>query len=349
MASLADAEREALMAALAAAGAAPNRTPEVRPRPAPRRRAGKAAVEKDGPELYDFRKSTRFSSEQLRSLLRMHEHMATLLRTYLAAYLRVPVSVSPAEVTAITYEEYMESIGPATLVAVIDLPPLRGRALLTMEHGLFMAVIDRLLGGPGIKENTARVPTEIEVRVLRRAYPIFLEAFQQAYTPLAPLRPALDSIETNSQFLRLVSPSEAVVSAQVTLGVGPLEGRVGYCLPYPLLEPVLPRLSVQNMAAGGDVRPDPEAERFLANHLSQAPVPVVAELGQMNLTMRALKDLEVGDCISLEQGLGDLITIKVAGVPKFLGRPGVRNRRVAVQVEEILETELDFASGGQGG
>lgn len=339
------------MTALAAAGAAPRRAGDAAARAgAPLRRRTKAEAAEPLVEAYDFRKSTRFSNEQLRGLLRMHEHMGNLLRTYLAAYLRVPVSVSPAEVNAITYEEYMESIGTSTLVAVIDLPPLRGRALLTMEHGLFMAVIDRLLGGPGIKENTARVPTEIEVRVLRRAYPIFLEAFQQAYTPLAPLRPALDSIETNSQFLRLVSPSEAVVSAQVTLGVGPLEGRVGYCLPYPLLEPVLPRLSVQNLAAGGDLRPDAEAQRFLTNHLSQAPVPVVAEFGQMSLTMRALRDLEVGDCISLDQGLGDLVTVRVGGIPKFLGRPGVRNRRVAVQVEEILDTDDDYASNsGQGG
>lgn len=351
MASLQDAEREALMAALAAAGAAPGRkVPGSASGAAPARRRPGPETTDSTAEAYDFRKSTRFSNEQLRSLLRMHDHMGTLLRTYLAAYLRVQVSVSGAEVNAVTYQEYMDTVGASSLVAVIDLPPLRGRALLTMEHGLFMAVIDRLLGGPGIKENTARVPTEIEVRVLRRAYPIFLEAFQQAYTPLAPLRPALDSIETNSQFLRLVSPSEAVVSAQITLGVGPLEGRVGYCLPYPLLEPVLPRLSVQNMAAGGDVRPDPEAQRFLTNHVSQASVPVVAEFGQMSLTMRALKDLEVGDCISLDQGLGDLVTVRVGGIPKFLGHPGVRNRRVAVQVEQILDTDLDFASGsGQGG
>jgi flagellar motor switch protein FliM len=341
MASLAESERDALMAALAAAGAAPGRgTAEAR-----RRVRAAAVVEAAGePEPYDFRKSTRFSNEQLRSLLRMHDHMATLLRTYLAAYLRVPVSVSPADVTATTYEEYMEGLGSATLVAVIDLPPLRGRALLTMEYGLFMAIIDRLLGGPGLQESAPRAPTEIEVRVLRRAYPIFLEAFQQAYTPLAPLRPALDSIETNSQFLRLVSPSEAVVSAQVTLGVGPLEGRVGYCLPYPLLEPVLPRLSVKNLASGGgDLRPDPEAERYLTRHIAQARVPVVAEFGQIHLTMRALRDLEVGDVISLDQGPSDVVTVRVAGVPKFVGRPGVRNRRVAVMIEQVLDTEIDVS------
>ncbi len=348
MASLEDSEREALMAALAAAGATPGG------RRTPRGEGGRARVRapvavapgsEPGPETYDFRKSTRFSSEQLRGILHMHDHMATLLRTYLAAYLRVTVSVSPAEVEAVTYEEYMESISPATLVAVIDLPPLRGRAMLTMEHGLFMAIIDRLLGGPGLKESAPRVPTEIEVRVLRRAYPIFLEAFQQAYNQLAPIRPALDSIETNSQFLRLVSPSEAVVSAQVTLGVGPLQGRVGYCLPYPLLEPVLPRLSVKSLAGGsGDLRPDEEAERFLAKHVGEARVPVVAEFGQINLTMRALRDLEVGDCIALDQSLSDMVTVRVAGVPKFLGRPGVRNRRVAVQVAEILPTDVDLAA-----
>jgi flagellar motor switch protein FliM len=342
MAKLAEDERAALMAALRSTGAAPA-APQPPARPAPPAPQGE-------PEPYDFRRSTRFSNEQLRSLLRMHEHMATLLRTYLAAYLRVPVSVSPADVTATTYEEYMESLSPTTLVAVIDLPPLRGRALLTMEHGLFMAIVDRLLGGPGLKE-AVRPPTEIEVRVLRRAYPIFLEAFQQAYTPLAPLRPALDSIETNSQFLRLVSPSEAVVAASVTLGVGPLEGRVGYCLPYPLLEPVLPRLSVRNLASGGgDLRPDPEAEAYLRRHIGQANVPVVAEFGRIRLTMRALRDLEVGDVIALDHGVGDLVTVKVAGVPKFLGRPGVRNRRLAVRVEEVLEGDIDVGpETAQGG
>lgn len=353
MASLKDNEREALMAALAAAGVTPGRRRAAQADRAHGPRVGADAAPAETParrDAYDFRKSTRFSSEQLRGLLHMHDHMGTLLRTYLAAYLRVPVFVSAADVQAVTYGEYMESISPATLVAVIDLPPLRGRALLTMEHGLFMAIIDRLLGGPGLKESSPRVPTEIEVRVVRRAYPIFLEAFQQAYTQLAPLRPALDSIETNSQFLRLVSPSEAVVSAQITLGVGPLEGRVGYCLPYPVLEPVLPRLSVKNLAAGGGgLRPDAEAARFLSHHIGQARVPVVVEFGQINLTMRALRDLEVGDCIALDQSLSDMVTVRVAGVPKFLGRPGTRNRRIAVQVQEVLATDADLAaaSGGE--
>lgn len=294
------------------------------------------------PRGFDFRSATRFSNEHLRSLSRVHDHMVTLLRTFLGVYLRVGVQVSGAVVEASTYEQFMDRVARNHVVAVLDVPPLRGRSLLTLEQGFAMTIIDRLLGGPGLPTTTPRPPTEIEVRVLRRIIPIFLESFQQAFASLVPVRPNLESVETNPQFLRIAAPDETVVFTSLDVAIGDSHGMLGYCLPYPALEPILPRLTAKAMLASPertDLVASPEMQRRMAESLLDAPVTVTAELGRSSLTAKALADLEVGDYLSVAQRTDDPVRLYVGGVLKFEGRLGNYRRHLAVEVTRVHEEE----------
>ncbi len=305
------------------------------------KRSGKGRA-KGAPQGFDFRSATRFSNEHLRSMARVHDHMTTLLRTFLGVYLRVGVQVSAANVEASTYEQFMDRVARNHMVAVLDVPPLRGRSLLTLEQGFAMTIIDRLLGGPGLPTATLRPPTEIEVRVLRRIIPIFLESFQQAFASLVPVRPSLESIETNPQFLRIAAPDETVVFTSLDVAIGESHGMLGYCLPYPALEPILPRLTAKAMLASPDrldLAATPEVQRRMSQSLLGAPVTVTAELGRASLTAQALADLEVGDYLPVARRIDDPVRLYVGGVLKFEGRLGNYRRHVAVEVTRVHEEE----------
>lgn len=294
------------------------------------------------PQAFDFRSATRFSNEHLRSLSRVHDHMVTLLRTFLGVYLRVSVQVTDATVEASTYEQFMDRVARGHVVVVLDMPPLRGRSLLTLEQGFAMTIIDRLLGGPGLPTQTPRPPTEIEVRVLRRIIPIFLESFQQAFASLVPVRPTLDSIETNPQFLRIATPDETVVFTSLDVAIGDSHGMLGYCLPYPALEPILPRLTAKAMLASperSDLVATPEMQRRMSQGLLATSVTLTAELGRSSLTTKALADLEAGDYLPLAQRVDDPVRLYVGGVLKFEGRLGNYRRHLAVEVTQVHEEE----------
>src|SRR3974390_112015 len=59
---------------------------------------------------YDFRRPNKFSKDQLRTLVMLHENFARLLTTSLSAYLRSMVRVQVVSIDQLTYEEFTRSL-----------------------------------------------------------------------------------------------------------------------------------------------------------------------------------------------------------------------------------------------
>jgi len=68
-------------------------------------------------------------------------------------------------------------------------------------------------------------------------------------------------------------------------------------------------------------------------------VEVVAELGKTGITSERLLQLKVGDTIMLGNDITDPLTVKVQGMPKVKGFPGVSRGLKAIQVTEVIEPE----------
>ena len=65
-------------------------------------------------QSYDFRRPSKFSKEQIRTLQVIHENYARILGNFLTAYLRVPVQIQLVSVSQVTYEEFVFSSGSHT-------------------------------------------------------------------------------------------------------------------------------------------------------------------------------------------------------------------------------------------
>src|SRR5512138_2618004 len=108
--------------------------------PMPARKKGKV-------KIYDFRRPDKFSKDQIRTLQMMHETFARLTTTSLSAQLRTLVSVHVASVDQLTYEEFIRSIPNPTALAVVNMDPLKGSAVLEIDPSITFTIIDKLFGG----------------------------------------------------------------------------------------------------------------------------------------------------------------------------------------------------------
>jgi len=70
---------------------------------------------------------------------------------------------------------------------------------------------------------------------------------------------------------------------------------------------------------------------------------VVAEIGSINLPIRDVLSLRVGDIVRLSNvRVGDPLTLSVGNVKKFLCQPGVIGKKMGVQVlGKLDQTEKD--------
>ncbi len=302
-------------------------------------RASEVSGLKAPPHVYDFRRSRRLSADQMRSLERMHEHLAGLLGTYLTAYLRTRVTCELRDVVQTVFEDVVRSQPARSIVATLAAEPLTGAQLMRLSPSLGHALIDRLLGGSGDVSVDDRTFTDIDIHVLERGLPVFLEALGESWAGVERLHPVIRLLEASPQFLRLVGPQEAIVQIDIEISFAHHSGDLTIVIPYESLKPILPKLtSVALLTEQTEDHPaDIEGARLLRQAALGIEVDVSAVIGSTTLTVADFIDLSAGDVVMLDQQAAVPLEVLVEGRPKFLARPFVRSRRICLMIDGRIE------------
>lgn len=290
---------------------------------------------------YDFKRAVRFSKDHIRSLTRIHENFARFLTTYFSAQLRTFVQISVVSVDQLPYDEFIRSVPKMTILNVFEAEPLEGRMVLEVHPNVAYAMLDRLLGGIGSSPTKISALTEIETVVMERIFSRTFESFQEAWRSVVDLSPQLVALETNPQFLQLVSPNETIALISLSTKIGETTGMINLCIPHVVLEPIMPRLSVHHWFVSQKKTRAPEEIEMLQVRVNKAALPIVAELGSSSITVNELLNLTVGDVITLNKSVNEGLRIKVGEKLKYYGNPGAVKGKMAVQISEIVEEGAD--------
>ncbi|MCL2374684.1 MAG: flagellar motor switch protein FliM, partial [Treponema sp.] len=270
-------------------------------------------------KIYDFKRPDKFSKEQIRTISMMHETFARLTTTSLSAQLRSMVHVHVASVDQLTYEEFIRSIPTPTTLAVINMDPLKGNAIIEIDPAVTFSIIDRLFGGTGEGAKITHELTDIETSVMEGIIVRILGNMREAWTQVIDLRPRLGQIDTNPQFAQIVPPTDMVVLVTLETKVGDVEGMINFCIPYLTIEPIIGKLSTQFWFSTVHRGTTTENLSVLKEKLSTVDIDVVAEVGKINIPVREVLSLQVGDVIQLyNTRVGDPYSLNIGSKKKFL-------------------------------
>ncbi len=301
-----------------------------------------AAKEQRKVKIYDFRRPDKFSKDQIRTLQMMHETFARLTTTALSAQLRALVSVHVASVDQLTYEEFIRSIPNPTTLAVINMDPLKGSAVLEIDPSITFTIIDKLFGGMGESAKISRELTDIELSVMEGIIVRILGNLREAWSNVIDLRPRLGNIETNPQFAQIVPPNDMVVLITLETKVGEVEGMTNLCIPYITIEPVISKLSAQYWYSSIRKGATDENMSIIQSRLETVELPIIAEIGEVEITMQEVLDLRVGDVVKLtDTKISSDMALRIGGRKTCKCRPGVVGSRVAIQIGEKIEEISD--------
>jgi len=294
-------------------------------------------------KIYDFKRPDKFSKEQIRTIAMMHDAFARLTTTSLSAQLRSMVHVHVASVDQLTYEEFIRSIPTPTTLAIINMDPLKGNAILEVDPAITFSIIERLFGGSGEGTKIQHELTDIESSVMETIIVRILGNMREAWTQVIDLRPRLGQIDTNPQFAQIVPPTDMVVLITLETKVGDVEGMINFCIPYLTIEPIIAKLSTQFWFSAVHRGPNTENLNILKEKLSTVDVNIVAEIGRINIPVREVLALQSGDVVRLyNTKIGDAYSLNVGNKKKFLCRPGIIGKKMAVQViKKIADIEHD--------
>ena len=290
-------------------------------------------------KIYDFKRPDKFSKDQIRTLQMIHETYARLTTTSLSAQLRSFVNVHVASVDQLTYEEFSRSIpNPATL-AIVNMDPLKGSAIMEIDPTITFAIIDRLFGGEGesIKDN--RELTDIELSVMEGIVIRTLGNLREAWSNVIDLRPKLGNIETNIQFSQIVPPNDMVVLITLETRIGDVEGMINFCIPYIAIETVNTKLSAQYMYSSVHRGENIENFELIKGHIYETNLNMVPKLGEVTLNINELLALKKKDVIRLNSKVKNDLQLTIGNKTKYFCRPGLLGNRLCVQITDIIAEE----------
>lgn len=288
---------------------------------------------------FDFRHPDRISKAQMRAIRALYETFVRNLAPNLSAHLRTYLTVELARVEQMTYTEFLQGLPSPTFLATLGLRPQDGCGVLELNPSLGFLLLEMLLGGSGgTGSELRREITEIEQSLLGGLIRILLQDLSSAWRGLTPLEFSLQSMETEPAFLRVMPPNEAVVAAGVQVRIGEICGAINVAIPSLIVK--LARCGPDQQRPVRKAESAPARQGLILRLIQNAPLETEACLAGATITIHDLLALACGDILMLDCPADHPLTLRVAGVAKFEGRPvAVRNKK-GFQVERI-QREVD--------
>ena len=304
---------------------------------------GEVETESDEPEEvsgvvpYDLTSQEKIIRGRLPTLDIINQMFSRLFRNSFSSLMRKSADVSTVSTDSLKFGEFLRSLPVPSSLHVFRMEPLRGFGLMVVESKLVFALVDNFFGGSGSSDYkiVGRDFSAIEIRMTKNVILTALEDWEKAWKPVHAVTTTYVRSEVNPQFAAIVPPTDVVLVIVFDIEMENSSGTLTVCIPYAAVEPIMPKLKANFQSE--QMEADQVWIKRLRGELMQTEVELVAELGTTRITPERLMGLKVGDTIMLGNDVSDPLEIKVQGIPKFKGFPGVSRGMKALKITQIIE------------
>jgi flagellar motor switch protein FliM len=290
----------------------------------------------DGIVQYDLANQDRIIRGRMPTLDIIHDRFIRLFRVTLSTSLRKMANLSVNSTGPLKFSEFMNSLPLPSCLNILRLDPLRGAAVMVIESKLLYALVDSYFGGNDTPYTKIEGKdfTPIEIKIARRVVLSAIDDLEKAWEPVYPLRVGYSRTEINPQFVAVVPPSDVVIATTFDVELEKISGTIKIVIPYATLEPIKSKLSV------GFQSEQLEVDFIWINRIKEQVMHtwanMLVQLGNADITVDDLSNINVGDIIQLDTDATAPLEIRVEGVTKFRGIPGLLKGNRAMKITESL-------------
>lgn len=287
---------------------------------------------------YNFWSPDRFSKEQMRAVELVHEDLAERLTTSLPTFLRTNVKPKLVHTEQGRFHEFLKDLPPNTLFHMIALNPLPNQMVLTVSPNITHVMLEQLLGGKVERKTKDRPLTDIDQSLLRNVIENMLNDLKAAWSKVASIEPALEDSTINQHWVQMFMGNERVMLILFEMTVQNVTGSMNVYIPFTTLKPIANDLNPHVIITGRKTaNMDPEQRQEVMKRVNQVFLPIKVFLGNAQLHLRDIVDLQVGNVIQLDSNLNQELTIQISNQPKYRGRVGKSGKHLAVQITSAID------------
>jgi flagellar motor switch protein FliM len=291
---------------------------------------------KSGVVQYDLANQDRIIRGRMPTLDIIHDRFIRLFRVTLSNSLRKMANLSVNSTGPLKFSEFMNSLPLPSCLNILRLDPLRGAAVMVIESKLLYALVDSFFGGNDVPYTKIEGKdfTPIEIKIARRVVLSAIDDLEKAWEPVYPLKIGYSRTEINPQFVAVVPPSDVVIATTFDVELEKVSGTIKIVIPYATLEPIKSKLAVGFQSEQLEV--DFIWINRIKEQIMQTSTNLLVKLGEADISMRDLMELQAGDIIQLNNDATMPLEVLVEGIPKFKGIPGLLKGSRAIKVTETL-------------
>ena len=285
---------------------------------------------------YDFKHPNRVSKDQMRTLESLHSNFAGHYGSALSGITRSVVDIDLLSVDQITYSEFIMSLVSPSSTYVFSISPLEGAGILDFNPSVVFAFVDRMFGGKGKSMSTERELTGIEKSIMTKIINRGFKELEKAWSHIVSIQIKMSAFESNPQFIQIVPPGETVIVISLQIKMQQSSGIMTICYPYLSLESIVNKLSAQNWIDINKKMMDDNDRIQNVKRLVPITTLIKAVLGNTNVTIRDLINIEIGDVLRIDRHAHTDIDLYVGNILKFQGKPGRSGKQLAVKISNII-------------
>jgi len=252
----------------------------------------------------------------------MSGDLALAVSADLTELMRATAVVEPLRIDRLTYGEFVLYRNHPTCFTLLQSNVAGGPFVLDVELSILFTMIERMLGGD-LQGTTphSRPLTDIEKRLATRIAERFLQQLQTVWQPMGAFDLAVASIESEPRRTEPLYSKESVACIQLQVVIGSSRGAICLALPWSVAEEFCAFDNDENLRQQPSDDSPPSEEVELSAVLAQTKIAA------------GIQSLKVGDVITTENEVGDLLEVTVAGDARFQASPGVLNGHKAIRIE----------------
>lgn len=249
--------------------------------------------------------------------------------------LQQSVTVKRTSIQTLEFEPFLQQLSGRGANAILRLDPLRYGGVINVHEELAFPLVEILLGGSGEYHlpPPSRKMTAIETNVLKSVFSDACQDLAKTFRSVEELQVSPIKVVNNPRLVTIVPPEALVMVAQFEIIVKKLVGIMSLVIPLASLEPL--REKLREEAAFSSNRSS-NWQSVLHNELQGMKLNLVGRLATVDLSVRDVLNLQVGDVITLDCDPDQPVEILVEDKPKFIGMTGLLKGRKAIRFSKPI-------------
>jgi flagellar motor switch protein FliM len=288
---------------------------------------------------YDFKSPRKFTKDRLKMLNGIYENYARVINSRLNAILHTNCEITVESIEEQRYYEFSNALtdGDVLALAQIDMKNLEEDSplMVYLDTSIALSMMDRMMGGDGAIDEDLESDytyTDLELRLYETIVKDMIGVMGSSWENYTVLDFLYTRTEVNPTLVQIIGLEETVVIVDMKLKFENASGRMSICLPGMMLTNLFAEMNRENPSRRG-VGEDNSEDIF--HSLRDSSLEIVAQLGDVQLSLSDIYHLNVGDVINMERPKDSPVYLEIGGNGWFTGRMGTHKKNMAVKIDEV--------------